>query len=263
MKKMILIFSTILFCAVSFAENFSAQVVSVSGKAEVLRENTWTALNEGDTLSGGDTIQTGFKSSLTLKIKESTVNVAALTRITVENLSQNSEKDNAQVFVRTGKVTSNVQKTEGKKVNFVVRTPVATASVRGTEFSVSNGFSSTQVETTRGAVAVWSGKNTENANLSSQSEDSLSAEEAAETLDSLETESLSFESAPYGTVLVTQNQGTNFSKDGNSGSQKEFAQSGISNIGSGTQTLSDSRLQEDKGEKIKKASLTVNITVEE
>ncbi len=258
MKRLILIFSTILFCAMSFASDFSAQVVSVSGKAEVLRGNIWTALKTGDTLSGGDTIQTGFKSSLTLKIKDSTMNVAPLTRMSVEQFSETSEKDNTCVFVRTGKVSSNVQKSEGKKVGFTVRTPVATASVRGTDFTVANGFSSTQVETTRGVVAVWSGKNTETLPSSSEIESSLPAEDASKT------EELSFESAPYGTVLVSQNQGANIEKNGNAVSQKEIAQSEATDLGNGMQGAGVERpLDQNQGEKLRKASLTINITVEE
>lgn len=214
MKKLISFAATAILAASIFAADFTAQVVSVSGKAEVLNGNTWKALSSGDTLKSGDTIQTGFRSSAVLKIKGSTVNVAALTRMTVEQLSENPEKDNVRVFVKTGGVTSDVQKTSGKKVGFTVRTPVATASVRGTEFSVENTFGSTQVETKRGKVAVWSGRN----------------EEKGQKQNSEVTET-SFENAPHGALTITQGQESEFGAGGNVVAQRQSADKNARDIG--------------------------------
>lgn len=220
MKKLISFAATAILAASIFAADFTAQVVSVSGKAEVLNGNTWKALSNGDTLKSGDTIQTGFRSSAVLKIKGSTVNVAALTRMTVEQLSENPEKDNVRVFVKTGGVTSDVQKTSGKKVGFTVRTPVATASVRGTEFSVENTFGSTQVETTRGKVAVWSGRNDRNDRNEEKGQKQNS--EVIET---------SFENAPHGALTITQGQESEFGAGGNVVAQRQSADKNARNIG--------------------------------
>ena len=128
MKKLIN-FCFMIFASASFlfAADFSAQVVSVSGKAEFLSGGEWKPLAAGASLKNGDSVQTGFKSSLVLKIKDSTVNVAPLTRMTVEQLAENPEKDSVKLFVNAGGVSSSVKKTSGKKVGFTVRTPVATA----------------------------------------------------------------------------------------------------------------------------------------
>ena len=216
MKKIIaFVFS--IFCSAYFlfAAGFSAQVVSYSGKAEVLSGGTWKSLAIGDNLTNGDVIQTGFKSYITLKIKESTVNVEPLTRVTVENLSENSKKDNVRLFVNAGGVSSSVKKDGMKKVGFTV----ATASVRGTEFSVQNNFDSAKVETKSGSVAVWNGKNSVDvADISDYSEEN--SDSAANTNDD------SFENAPHGALFVKQGQETSV----NSGSTVSLRNEAASSV---------------------------------
>lgn len=202
MKK-VFAFCLSFFCASCFlfAAGFSAQVVSFSGKAEVLSDGNWKPLSVGYNLASGDVVQTGFKSSLTLKIKDSTVTVEPLTRMTVEKLSENSEKDNVRLFVDAGGVSSSVKKSGNKKVGFTVRTPVATASVRGTEFSVQNNFDSAKVETKSGSVAVWKGKN------------SVSVDDD-ETSGGDSESDYSFENTPHGAIFVKKGQETSVARQG-------------------------------------------------
>lgn len=265
LRKLALSSALFLLACAAFSSDFTAQVVSVSGKAEVLSGTTWKALSAGDTLKNGDVVQTGFKSGAVLKIKESTINVASLTRMTVEQLSESQDKDNVRVFVKTGKVSSNVQKANGKKVGFTVRTPVATASVRGTEFSVENTFSATQVQTSRGKVAVWSGKNSEN--VSSGENGGGNSEQTQENAGNQENLDSSFENAPHGALTVTQNQKTELGKSGNVVSQQKAAENSATNIGNGTSVQSDmgkSKRQNepDVGTRNSYASLSVNVSVE-
>ena len=157
MKRFIL---SIIFAALAcslFA--MQAQVVSATGKAEVQKGSSWVALKAGDVLDEGSVIQTGFKSELVLKIKESTVTVSALTRITLQTLAEregisgSQGKDETTIFLDTGSLKSNVQKSADRRVGFTVRSPVATASVRGTAFQFLAGFKKNTLETDRGKVA--------------------------------------------------------------------------------------------------------------
>lgn len=157
MKRFIL---SIIFAALAsslFA--MQAQVVSATGKAEVQKGSSWVALKAGDVLDAGSVIQTGFKSELVLKIKESTVTVSALTRITLQTLAEregisgSQGKDETTIFLDTGSLKSNVQKSADRRVGFTVRSPVATASVRGTAFKFLARFKKNTLETERGKVA--------------------------------------------------------------------------------------------------------------
>lgn len=123
--------------AVGSVSALDAKVISVSGKVEVQKSgsSTWTPLKSGDTVSKGSIISTGFKSSAEIQIDGSKVSLEPLTRITIEKLASGSAKDEASLYLNSGKVNADVKKTSGKKVDFKVSSPVATASVRGTVFS--------------------------------------------------------------------------------------------------------------------------------
>ena len=162
MKKLIL---SVILSALAFSSfAMQATVVSTKGKAEVQTGGSWIALKAGDTLDQGSVIQTGFKSEIILKIKESTVTVAPLSRITLQTLAEREGlngaqgKDETSIFLDTGSLRSNVQKSADRRVGFTVRSPVATASVRGTIFDMKARYRSVNLSTIQGRVAFW--KNT-------------------------------------------------------------------------------------------------------
>lgn len=251
MKKIVsLVFAFFVSASLLFAADFSAEVVSVSGKAEVLIDSGWKSISVGDSLKSGDMIQTGFKSSIVIKAKNSVINVSPLTRMTLEQLSENSDKDNVRLFVKAGGISSDVKKTDSKKIGFTVRTPVATASVRGTEFSVQNKFNSTDIDTSRGSVAVWRGRN---------SVDVSSDEET----------SVSYENSPHGAVFVKANQGVGLTSGKMITSQKTVASYAVEVRGE-TKTLAEATVKErnilvseTKDETVKKSSISVTITIED
>ena len=134
-----LIALALAFLTAVSAHGLEAKVVSVSGKAEVQAKGTssWKALRVGDVISKGSVISTGFKSSLGLNVDGSTVTLGALTRMTLEQLASNDSKTQTSLYLDSGRVHAEVNKTAGKRVDFKVSSPVATASVRGTSFSFS------------------------------------------------------------------------------------------------------------------------------
>ena len=158
MKKSTRVFvlASILAFSVTSLFALEAKVVSAKGKTEVqMADGAWTPLKIGSTIQKGAVIQTGFKSELILKIKETTVTVAPLSRITVEQLAEKGDKDDTRLFLDTGSLKSDVKKTVDRRVGFTVRSPVATASVRGTIVGVRNRFKSTEVKGYEGSIAVW------------------------------------------------------------------------------------------------------------
>lgn len=165
---------TFFICSSLFAEN--ARVTYVKGKAEVLRENSWVQLSAGDTLNKADVISTGFQSEVKIEYGGSIMALGALTRITLENLSTSEKKDNVSVYLNTGAVRSKVTHTQEKRVAYNVKTPVAVASVRGTDFTMR---ASGTVTCHEGAVVVYPSFNriAKNANI----KDFNKAEETEET----------------------------------------------------------------------------------
>lgn len=131
-----------------------ATIREVSGKVEVrLGAGAWQAATAGQRLPLNATISTGFGASAVLLIGQSPANgsvleVAQLTRLTLEELVQQQETTSTSVFVPVGRVRATVNTAEGRSADFRVRGPVSTAAVRGTGFET-DGW---QVAVTEGVV---------------------------------------------------------------------------------------------------------------
>lgn len=212
----------------AFADALDAVVVSSTGKVEVQNGAQWVPVKEGDVLKKGSVVQTGFKSELVLKVKESNMKISQLTRMVIENLSAGSDKDDTRIFIDTGSVRSEVNRSGNRKVGFTVRSPVATASVRGTIVKLSNEYRGAKVETERGVVLAWpttvSEPVVEEDQSSEETNGTAETNETAETNGTAETDgsiadgalsSQSIENAPANSVTITKAQTTGFSSSGN------------------------------------------------
>lgn len=132
----------------------TATVTSVFGKAEVQENSSWKALAVGDVISAGKVISTGFNSELVLKIGNSTITVKPLSRVTLEQLNVKDGNHNSTVMLDAGSLNADVKAAENKRVGFSVKSPVATASVRGTAGNID---SYGNLESTEGTWSVVEG----------------------------------------------------------------------------------------------------------
>lgn len=133
MKKLICLFLfSLLIGTFSFASNEVAIVNSVVGKVEIQLNENWVQIKNGDILTPGTVISTGFRSSAVLYIGKSLIEVRALTRLTIEEIVEQNQNYNTTMFLDAGNIKADIKKSDNKRVGFKVRTSVATASVRGT-----------------------------------------------------------------------------------------------------------------------------------
>lgn len=234
MKKFIL---SIIFTAIAFSSfAMQATVISAKGKAEMQSGDSWVALKTGDSLNQGTVIQTGFKSEVVLKIKESTVTVAPLTRITLQTLAEREGlsgakgKDETAIFLDTGSLKSNVQKSADRRVGFTVRSPVATASVRGTGFGFKTRYRSVKLSTTNGKVAFW--RNT------AKSEEALNNASSGPVGEGNSAQDIS-DYAAANAIVVSQGESASAKQTGGMVSPAQSARSNSSDIGNGTRSASD------------------------
>lgn len=207
-KKIIVLLIAILLISSPLAAK-SAKVTFVRGKAEVNRNNTWIQLSVGDLINESETISTGFKSELRLNVDGSIIAVAALSRITLENLSVTSTQNTVNLFVNTGAARSKISHTNGKKIDYSARTSVAVASVRGTDFIIT---SFGRVKCFEGAVAVFPASKFNPSRKTSDKRDNAPADE--EPADSLTPSDEISSSAPKNSVVVGAGQETKVSKKG-------------------------------------------------
>lgn len=156
MKKILMIQAALLAVCGGFAplaaqSQAAAIVRELSGTVEVqpAGASEWTAAALGMPLAGDTLISTGFKSGAVLALGNSTLTVQPLTRLSIGEIAEAAGGETISLNLRTGRVRADVNPPPGGKVDFTVRSPTATASVRGTRFE----FDTLRLEVYDGAVA--------------------------------------------------------------------------------------------------------------
>jgi Uncharacterized protein conserved in bacteria len=113
------------------------QVVTVNGKCEFQdAAGVWKTLKSGDPVTSGTMISTGFKSEATVKLGGSMLTIRPLTRMTLTQLVEREDTVDTELYLEVGNVKAEVNPLNNKKNGFTVKSPVATASVRGTVFEI-------------------------------------------------------------------------------------------------------------------------------
>lgn len=149
MKKLLL--AALFVLAVSAVWAQTATVMEVSGKVEVQAPGkAWKPARVGDVIVQGSLVSTGFKSTTVLQIGKATVTVKPITRLSLEQIVASETGSQTQLFLMAGRVKADVTPTAGSTTSFEVKSPTATASVRGTSFE----FDGMNLIVDRGRVAL-------------------------------------------------------------------------------------------------------------
>ena len=127
-----------LAAAIAFAQNPEAFIREVSGTVELKFSGSenWVTAKNGDRITESTIISTGFRSMAVLSVGSSTITVRPLTRLSLEALIQQNDTETINVGLRTGRMQVDVKAPSGSRADFTVSTPAATASVRGTSFTI-------------------------------------------------------------------------------------------------------------------------------
>jgi len=145
MKKSIVVV-LLLLVALFAAQAQNAVVREANGKVESrVGTGAWSAVSVGQSIPLNATISTGFGASAILEVSNSRIEVAQLTRLTVEELADDGDTVSTGVFVPVGRVRASVQAPPNRSTDFTIRTAQSTAAVRGTEFET-NGWQLTVSE---------------------------------------------------------------------------------------------------------------------
>ncbi len=120
----------------AFGQTNGALIESVDGTVEVqLPGEEWQTVEAGEIVPVAARISTGFGATAEVAVTESTtVTVDPLTRIAIEELAVEEGLDSSAVGLEVGRIEGSVERGDDRTTEFDVRSPVATASVRGTTF---------------------------------------------------------------------------------------------------------------------------------
>ncbi|GHV49088.1 iron dicitrate transporter FecR [Spirochaetia bacterium] len=161
MKKMVSIALFICVLAAAQAPHLAAAVIQeLSGKVEVKAPGgDWVPAEKGQRIDNATLIGTGFKAKAVIALGNSLLTVQPLTRLSLQELQELQETAGDETVVltlQTGRVRADVNPPAGGKIDFTVRGPSATASVRGTTFEVDG----TQLAVAEGRVRLTGGDRT-------------------------------------------------------------------------------------------------------
>jgi hypothetical protein len=118
------------------AVEYQAVFRDISGVVEVKapEDANWTPARVGQSITRTTLVSTGFKSAATLAVGNSLLSVRPLTRLTVEEMQESAGKERVNINLQTGRIRADVKPPVGGSSEFTIRSPTATASVRGTSF---------------------------------------------------------------------------------------------------------------------------------
>jgi hypothetical protein len=125
-------------------------IQELSGTVEVKTPgaDTWMPAKRGMRLAKAASISAGLKSTAVIGIGNSVLTVRPLTRLTLEEIIHNQGSEQVVVALHSGRVRTEVTPPSGGKTDFTVKSPSATASVRGTGFE----FDTRTVTVSKGRV---------------------------------------------------------------------------------------------------------------
>jgi hypothetical protein len=126
---------TFLFARTLYAQE-TAFFREINGTVETRAPGSavWAAAATGDRIEKNTVISTGFRSSAVVVMGNSVLIVRPVTRLSLEELVRNQTGEQVNLYLQTGRVRAEVKPPAGGKIDFTVRSPTATASVRGTAF---------------------------------------------------------------------------------------------------------------------------------
>ena len=113
------------------------RIKRMSGEVTVRRPGgQWRLLEPTDVLTEDDEVATGVDSALELEIDGDLVDLREVTMIRLAKLQTREARRKILIELRVGEVNATVKPRQTVDTNFDIKTPTATASVRGTTFAV-------------------------------------------------------------------------------------------------------------------------------
>ena len=142
--------TTVLLLTVTVAATaLDARVTSVTGKVELrIPGEAWRPVEVGTIVPVQATLSTGFNSQAELEVGPAILQVRPLTRLSIEELIAQEDSVESELNLQVGRIRAELRTTEGVRSEFRVRSPIATAAVRGTSFE----FDGVNIQVDTGSV---------------------------------------------------------------------------------------------------------------
>jgi hypothetical protein len=153
MKKMKKLLFAMVLCGTLGIQVFAQEGVikDVYGTVEIKPAGSaaFVPAKAGDKVAANTVVSTGFRSLTTIIVGSTSLTIRALTRMSLTEIQQAQGTELLRIELQTGRIRANIKPPAGGKTDMSVKSPIATASVRGTEFE----FDTSTVTVHEGTVA--------------------------------------------------------------------------------------------------------------
>jgi hypothetical protein len=155
-KLLVCLLLTAGMWSAAFAQSAQAKFLEVTGTVEIKEAGSpdWKPAAPGDPIGKDTVVSTGFKSTALISLGNSNLAVRPLTRLTLEELERQGGTERAALYLNTGRVRAEVTPPAGGKVDFTIKSPSITASVRGTAFE----FDTKHLKVDKGSIRLSNAK---------------------------------------------------------------------------------------------------------
>ncbi len=118
------------------AQELVAIIEEVEGTVEIQVDGgSWEAVVVGDIVPVDARISTGFGARAVVAVGENaSITVGSLTRLGIDELVEEEGVERSELNLEVGRIQGDVREADLDRTEFDLRSPVATASVRGTSF---------------------------------------------------------------------------------------------------------------------------------
>jgi hypothetical protein len=144
----------LILAARAFAQD--GVIKELTGTVELKRagQANYVPARLGDAVAKDTVVSTGFKSGALIAAGSAVITVRPLTRLTLAEISAAAGAETINVNLQAGRVRVDVSPPAGTRTTATVRSPIATASVRGTVFELDVA----SLAVLRGSVAFAGGR---------------------------------------------------------------------------------------------------------
>jgi hypothetical protein len=149
MKKNIFILILFITGMCVFAQNGTIKEKSGTVELKSPGASDFVPAKAGDKVSQQTVVSTGFKSTALIEVGGAVLTVRPLTRLTLTEISASMNSETLNLNLQTGRVRVEMNPPAGGKAVMSVKSPIATASVRGTSFD----FDTRNIYVNRGKVS--------------------------------------------------------------------------------------------------------------
>lgn len=130
--------AAVLFIIAPLVSATTVTVTDVTGSAQYrIGSGEWQTVQVDDQLSTDAEIVTSVRAGVTINAAGNEVVIGGLSRVRISELVQSAGEIRTRVELPYGRMSANVRSGANRGNDFSVSTPIATAAVRGTEFTFS------------------------------------------------------------------------------------------------------------------------------